>query len=116
MTTLKDRQRAAARARLEREMRARQEHADQRRKRRNTGLFGGLAVVVVAGLVLLLVNVFKGGNNTATGVPTNAPAKCTWTQNPALKGDKSTPVDKELVNTGSPPQTTVPTTGMPTWS
>jgi peptidyl-prolyl cis-trans isomerase B (cyclophilin B) len=112
VTTLKDRQRAAARARLEREMRARQEHASQRRRRRTVALFSGLSVVLVIGLVALLINVFNsGGHNVAVGPTANAPAKCTWTPNPALKGDAANPKNKTLVDTGSPPDTTVPHNG-----
>jgi peptidyl-prolyl cis-trans isomerase B (cyclophilin B) len=112
VTNLKDRQRAAARARLEREMAARQENAAHRRRRRN-GILGGIGVLAVIGVVVGIVVATTGGTpaKTPAVAASQAAAKCTWTPNPALKGDAQNPVDKQLVNTGPPPLSTVPHNG-----
>jgi len=112
VSTLKERQRAAARARLEREMAARQANAQHRRKNRIVGLSSALALIVVVGLVVFVVNATGGGSKkTPVASETlNAPVKCVWAPNPALTatGDAK---DKALVNTGVPPAAPAPTTG-----
>ncbi|HEU0241492.1 MAG TPA: peptidylprolyl isomerase [Micromonosporaceae bacterium] len=109
MTNLKDRQRAAARARLEREMAARREQASRRRRRRNEILVGVAVLAVIGAVVGIVIGTSGGGKPSAAA--TLAPAKCTWTPNPALKGDAQNPANKTLVNTGSPPLTSVPHNG-----
>lgn len=112
MTNLKDRQRAAARARLEREMSVRQEAAAHRRKRRN-GILGGVGVIVVIGAVVAVIVALTGGGKPAApaAAASQGPAKCTWTANPALQGDAQNPKNPKLVNTGPPPLTSVPHNG-----
>ncbi len=114
MSTLKERQRAAARARLEREMTERQAHAQQRRKSRLIGLSSALGVLVVAGLVVVIVVATSGGGGKKTPIASqtlNAPVKCTWTPNPALKGAGGAQKNPDLVDTGVPPVNGAPATG-----
>jgi peptidyl-prolyl cis-trans isomerase B (cyclophilin B) len=90
VSSIKDRQRAAARARLEKEM---AERAEAARKRRNRQVVIGsaLAVVVTAGLVFWLVtSLDKKDDKTdasASGTPAGTVA-CTWTPEDASKGGK----------------------------
>jgi peptidyl-prolyl cis-trans isomerase B (cyclophilin B) len=110
VTNLKDRQRAAARARLEREMQVRIEHAQQRRKRTISILsaVAGVAVVIVG--VLVAVNASGGGKMTATKCVPTAVA-CTYTPNPALKGDGGGAKDADLKDTGLPNGKDIPAKG-----
>jgi peptidyl-prolyl cis-trans isomerase B (cyclophilin B) len=111
VTSLKDRQRAAARAKLEREMALRQEQAAKRRTRRTWSLTSALAVIVVVGLVFLLIHVTGGSKKKPTAAASAAPASatCTWTSNPNPSASPapsaSTPPNKDLVKTGKPPTT-----------
>ena len=84
MTSLKDRQRAAARQRLEREMAERVEHAHERRKKTLTALGAVVGVVVVVGAIVLIVNAVGGDDKkTTAGAPASvAPVNCTWAPNP----------------------------------
>jgi len=107
---MKERQRAAARARLEREMAARAEHAATRRKRRNTALAAAGAVVAVVAVVVILVNAVGGGGKGKAGArvvaqATNPPAQCAWTTNPGLKGASGIKKNPDLKDTGLPPKT-----------
>jgi peptidyl-prolyl cis-trans isomerase B (cyclophilin B) len=111
VSTLKERQRAAARARLEREMAERLTLAQQRRRKRLIGLSSGLAVLVVVALVVIIVNFASGGKKkTPVAAASHAPATCTWTPNPALKGTGGAAKNPDLVDTGTPP-TSAPTNG-----
>lgn len=117
MTSLKDRQRAAARARLEREMAQRQDLAHRRRHRQTWSAAIAIAVVVVVGLVLVIVN--TGGGKKPKPTATNAAAasaNCTWTPNPNPSASPSAAVkpNKDLVKTGMPPATGIPNKGTKT--
>ena len=92
MTYLKDRQRAAARARLEREMAARQENAAHRRRRRN-GILGGIGVLAVIGVVVGIVVSTTGGTpaKTPAAAASQAAAKCTWTHESGAQGRRPEP-------------------------
>jgi peptidyl-prolyl cis-trans isomerase B (cyclophilin B) len=111
----RDRQRAAARARLEREMAERAAAAARRRKR--TAIIGAVvAVVVVLCLVILLVTL-SGGKKKPAAAPTPsastsanaAPASCHWKPNPAPS--PSTAPIPELKNVGTPPASGEPRSG-----
>ncbi|MEU8238787.1 peptidylprolyl isomerase [Actinoplanes missouriensis] len=106
MSSIKDRQRAAARARLEKEMAERATAA--RKRRRNRAIIGSaLAVVVIAGVAFVLVNTLKSDEEAAD--PTVAAAgtvACTWTPADASTGGK-------VKDVGMPPAT-VPNTGTST--
>jgi peptidyl-prolyl cis-trans isomerase B (cyclophilin B) len=113
VTSLKDRQRAAARQRLEREMTERVQHAHARRKRLLQALGAVVGVLVVVGAVVLIVNAVGGGSKKAgvASAPSVAPVNCTWTKNPNPSASPATPKNPNLKNTGEPPTTVSPATG-----
>jgi peptidyl-prolyl cis-trans isomerase B (cyclophilin B) len=103
VSSIKDRQRAAARARLEKEMGERAQAARKRRQRRAI-IGSALVLVVVAGGVFFIVNALKDDDkatSTAAGSTPAGQVACTWT--PDAGGGKTKDV-------GTPP-TTVPNTG-----
>ena len=109
MTSNRERQqRAAARARLEREMTLRAEAAHRKRRLRAM-IGGGTAVVVVVVAVVLLVTLTTGGKKKSTkptAKASAAPAACKWTK-PAQGGPN-------LKDVGTPPTSGEPRTGTQT--
>ena len=109
MSSIKDRQRAAARARLEKEMAERAEAA-RRRRQRQAIIGSAIAVVVIAGGAIWLVTALnKGDGKKATPSAAAAPAgtvACTWNPVDATSGAK-------VVNVGTPPKF-APNTGADT--
>jgi peptidyl-prolyl cis-trans isomerase B (cyclophilin B) len=104
VTSTKERQRAAARARLEREMAQRAEYV-RRRRRRQLMLASGIAVLLVAaGTVWLITNVVGGDDKGQTNA---AAQSCKWI---AVPKDQIT---KQTVDVGTPP-TSPPHTGTQT--
>ncbi len=103
MSSIKDRQRAAARARLEKEM-AERSAAARKRRQRQAVIGAALAVVVVAAGAVWLVSAF--GDDDPAGTDTAAPAagmtSCVW--NPDATGNPN------IKDVGTPP-TQVPSTG-----
>ena len=100
MSSIKDRQRAAARARLEKEM---AERAAAAKKRRQTQaiVISAVAVVVLAGAAVWIVTALNHDDKkktTASGLPAGQVA-CTWTPEDASSGAK-------IVDVGTPPATT----------
>ena len=110
MSSIKDRQRAAARARLEKEM-AERSAAARKRKQRNAiigSAIGVVIVVVAAGLIVTKLNHDDKKKTTASGSGTAAgTVACTWT--PA---DPST--GAQIKDTGGTPPLNVPNTGKDT--
>ncbi|AEV87409.1 peptidyl-prolyl cis-trans isomerase [Actinoplanes sp. SE50] len=107
MSSIKDRQRAAARARLEKEM-AERATAAKNRRRRQAIIGSALAVVVIAGVAVLLVNHLKKDDKKPTAGASALPAgtvACTWTPAGATGG--------KVKEVGTPP-TAVPNTGTST--
>jgi peptidyl-prolyl cis-trans isomerase B (cyclophilin B) len=106
VSSIKDRQRAAARARLEKEMAERAEAARKRRQRKAI-IGSALAVVVIAGAVWIIVasGEDKKPSNSAAGPPAGTVA-CTWTPEDAAAGGK-------VVDVGTPPPNAA-NTGMAT--
>ncbi|GIF13230.1 peptidylprolyl isomerase [Actinoplanes teichomyceticus] len=109
MSSIKDRQRAAARARLEKEM-AERAAAAKSRRRKQALIGSALAVVVIAGAAVWIVSALKKDDKKTTAGGSTTPAgmvACTWT-----------PVDKataeasggKVKDVGLPPAT-VPNTG-----
>ena len=113
MTSLKDRQRAAARQRFEREMAERVEHARERRKKTLTALGAVVGVVVVVGAIIAIVNAVGGDyKKTTTGAPASvAPVNCTWAPNPNPTASPKPAANPDLKKTGTPPTTVSPATG-----
>jgi peptidyl-prolyl cis-trans isomerase B (cyclophilin B) len=106
VATTNERQRAAARARLEREM-AERAAAARKRRQLQASIGAGIALLlVVAGTVWLVSSL--GDDDDKTGTPaaqgSAGPRPCEWIQLPA---DQRTKATKDV---GLPP-TTVPTTG-----
>jgi len=102
VSSIKDRQRAAARARLEKEMAERAAAAHKRRQRQAI-IGSAIAVVVIAGAAVWLVTAMKDDNkkktpsasSSAAAVPAGSVA-CTWT--PDTGGGK-------VKDVGTPPAT-----------
>ena len=103
MSSIKDRQRAAARARLEKEMAERAAAAHKRRQRQAV-IGSAIAVVVIAGAAVWIVTATKddkkkspSASASAAAVPAGSVA-CTWT--PDSGGGK-------VKDVGTPPATAV---------
>ncbi|MCM4079073.1 peptidylprolyl isomerase [Paractinoplanes hotanensis] len=106
MSSIKDRQRAAARARLEKEM-AERSAAARKRRQRQAIIGSAIAVVLIAGAAVWIVTSIGGDDNKADS-PTaagNVPAgqvACTWTPDAGGGG--------KVKDVGTPPAT-APNTG-----
>jgi peptidyl-prolyl cis-trans isomerase B (cyclophilin B) len=114
VTSLKDRQRAAARARLEREMAERQQAAAVRRRRGYAILSASLAVVVVVVAVVIVFAVTGGKKKpspTAAASATAAAAACAWTPSPNPSASPAQPANPDLKNVGTPPTSGEPRSG-----
>ncbi len=107
MSSIKDRQRAAARARLEKEMAERAASARKRRQRQAV-IGSALAVIVIAGVAFWIVTAVGGDDtsDTATGAAPAGTVACTWTPEDASAGGK-------VVDVGTPPPN-APNTGTDT--
>ncbi|HEY7272546.1 MAG TPA: peptidylprolyl isomerase [Actinoplanes sp.] len=106
MSSIKDRQRAAARARLEREM-AERAAAAKKRRQRQAIIGSAIAVVIIAGGAIWLVTKLSAGDDkTAASGPPAGTVACTWTPEDASSGAK-------VVNVGTPPAN-APNTGTAT--
>jgi peptidyl-prolyl cis-trans isomerase B (cyclophilin B) len=106
VSSIKDKQRQAARARLEKEM-AERALAAKKRRQRQAIIGSAIAVVVIAGVVFFIVNPFKDDDKKSTSTASAVPAgsvACTWT--PDTAGGKTKDV-------GTPPAT-APNTGTAT--
>jgi peptidyl-prolyl cis-trans isomerase B (cyclophilin B) len=97
VSSIKDRQRAAARARLEKEMAERAAAAHKSRQRRAV-IGSAIAVVVVAGVAVWLVTSLgsKDDKKSASGPPAGTVA-CTWTPADSTAGGK-------VKDVGTPPK------------
>jgi peptidyl-prolyl cis-trans isomerase B (cyclophilin B) len=116
MTSLKDRQRAAARARLEREM-AERAKAAQKRRQRGAIIGSAVAVVLVIGIVVWIA-VAAGGKKPAPSAAASAseaasavPVTCQWVPNPDPSASPAPAANPNLKNVGTPPTTGIPTSG-----
>lgn len=109
MSSIKDRQRAAARARLEKEMAERAAHARKRRQRQAI-IGSAIAVVIIAGAAVWIASSMKDDKKTpaasaSAAVPAGQVA-CTWTPADPSTGGK-------IKDVGLPPKT-APNTGTAT--
>jgi peptidyl-prolyl cis-trans isomerase B (cyclophilin B) len=97
VSSIKDRQRAAARARLEKEMAERAAAAHKRRQRQAV-IGSAIAVVVIAGVAVWLVTSLKSNDDkkSASGPPAGT-VSCTWTPADAASGGK-------IKDVGTPPK------------
>jgi peptidyl-prolyl cis-trans isomerase B (cyclophilin B) len=106
VSSIKDRQRAAARARLEKEM-AERASAARKRRQRQAIIGSAIAVVVIAGVVVWVVSTVGKDDKKTAAAGSKVPAgqvACTWTPASADGGGKikdvKTPPATEP-NTGS---------------
>ncbi|WP_250009396.1 peptidylprolyl isomerase [Actinoplanes sp. M2I2] len=105
MSSIKDRQRAAARARLEKEM-AERSAAARKRRQRQAIIGSAIAVVLIAGAAVWIATSLNGDDKadppaTASNVPAGQVA-CTWTPDQGGGG--------KVKDVGTPPPT-APNTG-----
>ncbi len=116
MSSTNTRERAAARARLERQM-AEKLEAARKRKQRLAIIGAAACVLLVAGGVIWLVTSSGGGDtNTATTNPSAEPGNCVWTpddvaQNPDLK-DVGAPATGKAPATGTQTMTMTTSVGV----
>jgi peptidyl-prolyl cis-trans isomerase B (cyclophilin B) len=118
VSSLKDRQRAAARARLEREMAERAQAAHKRRRR---GAIIGAAVtaVVVLGIIALIVANSGGKKSTPSANKSATPSTstsaaafaCVWAPNPNPSASPAPAANPDLKNVGTPPTTGMANSG-----
>jgi peptidyl-prolyl cis-trans isomerase B (cyclophilin B) len=107
VSSIKDRQRAAARARLEKEM-AERAGAARKRRRQRAIIGSALAVLVIAGVAVVLVNQLKDDDKSTESGAAGAAGTvaCSWTPADEATGGK-------VKDVGLPP-TTVPNVGTST--
>jgi peptidyl-prolyl cis-trans isomerase B (cyclophilin B) len=111
----KDRQRAAARARLEREMAERAAAAARRRKR--LAIIGSAAAALVVLLLVVVLVSTSGGKkkHPAAAAPSAstsaAAASCSWKPNPNPSASPSQAPNPNLKNVGTPPASGEPRSG-----
>lgn len=107
MSSVRDsRQRAAARAKLEREMAARRDAA-QRKRRLQARIGAGAAAVVVLAAVVWIIVAASGGNPQPSA--NTGPTSCVWT-NEFANVPSPSPLPAGIKDVGTPP-TDVPRTG-----
>jgi peptidyl-prolyl cis-trans isomerase B (cyclophilin B) len=112
MSTTKDRQRLAARARLEREMAERAAQAKQRR-RQTTIIGSAVAGVVVVILAIWIIVAVAGGDDkkkptaspTASAAAANGTTSCTWIPNPDPSASPAPSANPNLKDVGKPAET-----------
>jgi peptidyl-prolyl cis-trans isomerase B (cyclophilin B) len=117
VTSNRDRQRAAARARLEREMADRAERSASRRRRNTTiaATAGGLVVLLgVAWLVVVLTKGDKKAEPSAASSASAAPTSCTWLPLVDPSTSPAPEIPKEVKDVGTPPASGEPRTGSQT--
>jgi peptidyl-prolyl cis-trans isomerase B (cyclophilin B) len=108
VSSIKDRQRAAARARLEKEM-AERAAAARKRRQRQAIIGSAIAVVVIAGAAVWIVTALHHDDKKKTTASSTPPGTvaCTWTPADASSG-------AQIKDTGGTPPANVPNTGKDT--
>jgi peptidyl-prolyl cis-trans isomerase B (cyclophilin B) len=101
VTSTIQRQRAAARARLERQTADRLEHA-RKRKRRNVTIASSVAVLLVVGGVVWLATSVAGGDGTADDNVAANGATCMWQPEVTATNDPNNPGNPNLKDVGTP--------------
>ncbi|MEV0897771.1 peptidylprolyl isomerase [Actinoplanes sp. NPDC049802] len=105
MSSIKDRQRAAARARLEKEM-AERSAAARKRRQRQAIVGSAAAVILIAGVAFFVVRALQKDEKTEAAGPAAGTVNCTWTPADEASGGK-------VKDVGLPP-VNVPNTGTST--
>jgi peptidyl-prolyl cis-trans isomerase B (cyclophilin B) len=103
VASVRDRQRAAARARLERELAARQEAARRKRQLR-LRIAGGAGGVVVLVLLVWVIVAVSGGGKSPAAAPSASAAACTFTPliNPTVSPQPKLPPQIRAVGAPDP--------------
>ncbi|WP_432837065.1 peptidylprolyl isomerase [Dactylosporangium sp. CA-092794] len=120
MTTNRDRQRAAARSRLEREMALRAEQSRLRRRRNTTIAAGAGALIVLLAAAWVVVAVTsddsKGTEAAASPSTSATPTSCTWLPaiDPSASPAPDPEVQKATKDVGMPPASGEARTGTQT--
>ncbi|MFF5227617.1 peptidylprolyl isomerase [Dactylosporangium sp. NPDC000521] len=119
MTSNRDRQRAAARARLEREMADRAERSASRRRRNTTIAATAGGLVVLLGVAWLVIVLTKGDDKAspeaaASGSASATPTSCTWLPLVDPSASPAPEIPKEVKDVGTPPASGEPRTGSQT--
>jgi peptidyl-prolyl cis-trans isomerase B (cyclophilin B) len=99
VSSIKDRQRAAARARLEKEM-AERATAARKRRQRQAIIGAALAVVVIAGVTVAIVAALNDDDKKSTdaSAPPPGTVACTWTPEDGSTGSKVKDVGTPAAN------------------
>ncbi|GAA3342692.1 peptidylprolyl isomerase [Amorphoplanes nipponensis] len=99
MSSIKDRQRAAARARLEKEM-AERATAARKRRQRQAIIGSALAVVVIAGVAVWIVAALGDDDkkSTSAAAPPPGTVACTWIPEDGSTGSKVKDVGTPALN------------------
>jgi peptidyl-prolyl cis-trans isomerase B (cyclophilin B) len=105
VSSIKDRQRAAARARLEKEM-AERAAAAKKRRQRQAIIGSALGVIVIAGAAVWIVTATKKDDKTSASAPPAGTVACQWIPQDASGGGKVKDVGTPAAN--------VPNTGKQT--
>jgi len=115
VTSNRDRQRAAARIRLEREMAERAESAQKRRRVQLIGAGAGTAVVIL-GMVWLVVAVSSDDDKkpTAAASESASAAACQWKPKVDPSAASAEPLPPEIKDVGTPPASGEPRSGKST--
>ena len=103
MASSKDRQRALARAKLDRQL-ARRAARERRRRRIMAGVGAGVAVLLIVAGVAWLSGAFGGGDSSDQAADKAADDICAWTP-------QSAESNTDLKDVGTPPTTGLPTSG-----
>jgi peptidyl-prolyl cis-trans isomerase B (cyclophilin B) len=108
VTTNRDRQRAAARARLEREMTTRAEQSRLRRRRNTTIAAGAGALIVLLAAAWVVVAVNSGDKKNEAGADPSSsatPTSCTWLPlvDPSASASADPEIAKNTKDVGKPP-------------
>ncbi|GAA3267778.1 MULTISPECIES: peptidylprolyl isomerase [Dactylosporangium] len=118
MTTNRDRQRAAARARLEREMAERAEQSRGRRRRNTIIAAGAGALIVVLAAAWVVIALTGDDKKQAAADPSASatPTKCTWLPlvDPSASASPDPETAKNTKDVGTPPATGEARTGTQT--
>ncbi|GAA3242217.1 peptidylprolyl isomerase [Dactylosporangium siamense] len=117
MTSNRDRQRAAARARLEREMADRAERSASRRRRNTTIAATAGGLVILLGVAWLVIVLTKGDDKAAPSASASgsaAPTNCTWLPLVDPSASPAPEIPKEVKDVGTPPTSGEPRTGSQT--
>jgi len=112
VSSVRDRQRAAARAKLAQQMAERAETA-RKRRRLQAGIGAAVAVVLVAAGSIWLISYLSKSDKKPAAKASPSPVGCTWTPVPTPSAEPGAP-PPPLVDVGTPPASGEPRSGIST--